>query len=328
MEFTVEQLVVGGSLAFFFGVILFVVLTPSNFSMFTKAYARRHRVCGGLLLVWLILGFVDVAIGPLLLMSYLQYDVILGILGTMTAITAAYDFRKAHSHVKNIASGTLDKEATVTFEEMIEHSFYQGLNLIQIIFIHVITRLSGTTVLFRINIALLATLPWIFRGAFPVNKFSDNYNKGQAPGRLISILYRLKKYQYIFYKHFLLHGLTLTIALEGYRLAEARHFRLYWMCLNLSYVMEFFMQTLVKKGYMGQHLMLVLQQVLMLVSSIAAVHVLLANVNVILAAISLMLNLINRKREIVNFLIVCGFGYIISTGYFSLWRTLSGEESR
>ena len=311
--FILEKAAVVVGMIVFFTVVVYVILTPGNFSMFTKAYARRHRVCGGLLFCWLLIGFVDIAVGPLLQITHVAYDIILGVLGTLTAVTAAYDFKKAHNHIRNIASGTLDKEATVTFEEMIEHSFYQGLNLVQIVYIHILTSLTSASIPFKLTLALLATSPWLLRGAFPVNKFSDNYNRGQPPGSLISILYRLKKYQYIFYKHFLLHGLTVTIALEGYRIGSEPHFRLYWLCLNLSYVMEFFLQTLVKKGYLLQNTMLLLQQVLMIVSTIAAVHVLLENVNGAVAGLSLGLNLVNRKKEVLNFMIVCAVGYALSS---------------
>ena len=34
--------------------------------------------------------------------------------------------------VKSVASGTLEQEATVTSDEMVEHSFYQMLNLVQV----------------------------------------------------------------------------------------------------------------------------------------------------------------------------------------------------
>ena len=36
-----------------------------------------------------------------------------------------------------------------------------------------------------------------------------------TPWALTSVLYRLKKYQYIFYKHFLLHGLNVSAAVTG-----------------------------------------------------------------------------------------------------------------
>ena len=52
------------------------------------------------------------------------------------AYSAAEDFKWLHRNVKNKASGVLDREATVTYNEMIEHVFYQILNLVQILFLH------------------------------------------------------------------------------------------------------------------------------------------------------------------------------------------------
>lgn len=93
--------------------------------MFAGRYGRRHRLIGLSLLCWLVLGFVDAAVGPLL--DRLVYDSMLGALGIATTLTAAMDFQRAHDRtvVKNVASGALDVEATVTVDEMVEHSFYQ-----------------------------------------------------------------------------------------------------------------------------------------------------------------------------------------------------------
>ena len=77
------------------------------------------------------------------------------------------------------------------------------------------------------------------------------------------------------------------------------HFRLYWLCLNTAYVNEFFMQTLVRRRYMSQRWMLVLQQTLMLVSTAAAVQVLQA-VRPLPAALSFALNFARRGREVSN----------------------------
>ena len=81
------------------------------------------------------------------------------------------------------------------------------------------------------------------------------------------------------------------------------HFRLYWLCLNTAYVMEFFLQTLVKRGYLPQPALLWLQQVLMCVSTFAAFaplrHVLLWP-----ALLSLGLNFARRHREMSNTLCV------------------------
>lgn len=74
----------------------------------------------------LIIGFLDV---PLAFAPRLPYDVALGLLGIALTFSAAEDFKGAHAKVKNIASGALDREATVSHSEMVEHGFYQILNL-------------------------------------------------------------------------------------------------------------------------------------------------------------------------------------------------------
>lgn len=102
--------------------------------MFVKAHGRVHRMTGLVFLVWIVIGFVQVFTGLCMMESLWSYDIILGVLGTTLALSAAFEFK--HKHVRNVASGTLDEHATVTFAEMIEHSFYQGLNLFQIMFLH------------------------------------------------------------------------------------------------------------------------------------------------------------------------------------------------
>lgn len=169
----------------------------------------------------------------------------------------------------------------------------------QILFVHGISYWPGLSTASRLGLAGLATAPWLLRGLFPVNRFSDNYTQGQQASALVPLLYRLKKYQYVFYKHALLHGLNVSVAVSGVRLAHAPYFRFYWMCLNTSYVMEFFLQTLVKKGYMGQQPMLYLQQLLMAASMVPAVQVL-GQVYVVAAGTSLVLNFVHRKHDVVN----------------------------
>ena len=145
-----------------------------------------------------------------------------------------------------------------------------------------------------------ATSPWLFRDFFPINKFSDNYTKiDEKSTWLIRALYRVKKYQYVFYKHFLLHGLNISVALRGYNLSADNLFRFYWLLLNTAYVMEFFLQTLVKKGYMLQTTMLVMQHLLMAASSLVAIGAL-RKVNLLVAFTSLMLNFVNRKHDVLN----------------------------
>ena len=133
---------------------------------------------------------------------------------------------------------------------------------------------------------------------------------------LIRVLYRLKKYQYLFYKHALLHGLNATMgaAADGARdgLVYSDGFRLYWLCLNSAYVFEFYMQTLVKRQHLSQPAMLGLQQLLMAVSSVAAVRVLVDAVHVAPAALSLALNLLRRRRECSNMLGVLAVARLVS----------------
>ena len=292
-------------------------------------YGRRHKMAGVLhyllLLIWIVHINIDVlkASNQGFDLMEFRYDtdnkylffsnIILGISGIIVTFSAAYDFRYAHEDkkIKNIASGALDDSSTITVSEMVEHLFYQCLNLFQIIYIHSISRTSSREI--RLLYLFLVTLPWIFRNKyFPVNSFSANYsNSGTDPKAIIGVLYRLKKYQYLFYKHFLLHGLNITIAINTFDLAEQIFFQAYWFGLNAAYVMEFFMQTLVKKKYIAQQSMLQMNVFLMLCSTIAAIHVL-QNVNMYTSFLSLFLNLVNRNRELVNVFLVTIFTLMMS----------------
>ena len=272
-------------------------------NLFAPRYGRRHRIAGVAYIAWLIVGCHGLVGGRASSVSALWYDCVLGCLGVVLTLTAAYDF-KGHDRVKNPVghvSGTLSETATVSFSEMIEHSFYQGLNLAQALFLHssyylaskpsyVITDAPRTA---AAHVALLAlvTLPWLFRPLFPVNSFSANYDpsrRGGDPWSLIGIMYRTKKYQYMLYKHFLLHGLNVAVAatpvLWSLRLdcggssplidPASLIWRAYWLCLNASYVFEFFLQTLVRRGKLRQPLMLQANKLLMIGSTAAALGVL------------------------------------------------------
>ena len=236
-----------GLLVLFWLPVLLVAL--SNPEMFLKRYGRRHRLCGILYLFLLVVGAMEV---PLQRFNHFLFDVVLSLAGLTLTLTAAFDFKRAHERVKNVASGALEDSTTISYSEMIEHSFYQLLNLVQIVYLHLFelefVRESGMAS--RLALAIMSATPWLFRGRFPFNRFSDNYSKGQDAWSLISVLYRLKKYQYVTYKHFLLFGLNLTVAVENTSVTESLYFRLYWICLNAAYVMEFFLQTLVKRRYM------------------------------------------------------------------------------
>lgn len=345
------------ALAFIFFSYLFGILFLNPRIFNNKRYGRTHAIFGFLYLFWILFGFgslilsflrdnrskrvhshlADVDSLPLWLWKRsIIFDIILGILGIYLPLTAAFEFK--HHGIKNVASGTLDEHATVTHNEMIEHAFYQGINLIQILFLHSchwvqsmedrgdisvspVWRFGGKyeyslgQILRCLLLSGLSAI-WLIRHRFPINKFSDNYLKvDQRSSMLIRILYRIKKYQYIFYKHFLLHGLNITVALSSHFdwFDDGKYvFRLYWLLLNTSYVMEFFLQTLVKKKYMKQTTMLGLQHILMLASSIVAIFVL-QYVNVYVALASLVLNFLNRKFDFFNTMLV----YFVALIYFT-----------
>eukprot|EP00750_Incisomonas_marina_P033004 INCI9517.3.p1 GENE.INCI9517.3~~INCI9517.3.p1 ORF type:complete len:331 (-),score=33.88 INCI9517.3:810-1802(-) len=311
------------SLLVFISVLIAVV--GKNFGrLFLRKFARRHRITGLVYLATLVVGITD------LQWAFLgQFQALLAILlptvGVVLSVTAAYDFKEAHARVKNLASGTLDKDQTVTFEEMIEHSFYQGLNVAQAVYLYTLDSFetsfyatSENTWKSRAIPALMylaVSAPWLLRSQFPVNHFSANYTvQGRNPWALTSILYRIKKYQYVLYKHALFYGLNVTAAVFGSRgLARQPFFSLYWLCLNASYVMEFFLQTLVKRGYATQAWLLVMQKLLMLVSTVAAVQLLWYHVDPLLALVSVTLNFTNRGHDPLNatVLLLVAMAYVI-----------------
>lgn len=320
-------------LAFTFLLFLYQVLVHQPF-MFVKRHGRKHALTGLFYLMWLSCGYLDLLLprSQLMLIPNILYDIVLGIAGVLLTLFAAHEFQ--HKNVKNFASGTLDVHATVTYEEMLEHSFYQGINLIQIIFLHLFCMSINLTIIYRLLLLFVMTLPWYWRGYFPINRFSDNYSQiDHQSTALVRFLYRIKKYQYVFYKHFLLHGLNITVAVNSSPLASKRLFRLFWLLLNTSYVMEFFLQTLVKKRYMPQETMLALQKVLMLASTIAAANVL-TEVNWPVCLISMALNFLHRKHDLLNTMILAiGYVTVLVTVYErkdllqwdanSIWTTTS-----
>ena len=293
--------------AVFSTILVYIILKSKG--LFTKKFGRKHRICGLLYLLALLLCYIETFYEEhssshlILLLSHLY----LGLMGIVLTLTAAFEFQ--HKNIKNIASGTLDEHATVTYSEMIEHSFYQFLNLIQIIYLHFME--LDLSFLMRIVFLFAATSPWLFRNWFPVNKFSDNYQKPNNQSTdLIKILYRIKKYQYVFYKHFLLHGLNISVAIYSYKLVKKKSFKIYWILLNTSYTMEFFLQTLVKKKYLAQETMIVLQKLLMTASSISAVYIL-SHTDLFVAFLSTILNFLNRKNDVINtFLVILLVIYI------------------
>lgn len=284
------------------------------------------------------------------------FDMILGILGVGATLTAAKEF--PHKHVKNSKgqSGTLHQKAIVTQSEMIEHVFYQGLNLVQAIYLHAIqhsrqdrdqeeSSLFPAKTVANLGMLFMATSPWLVRRRFfPVHSFSANWklhevSKGEEESTsfcnqatrtterqkdLEIILYKIKKWQYVFYKHVILHGVNLYVAVVDSgesNLPYSYSWRIFWLLLNTSYVMEFFLQSLVKKRrptILKQSTMLVLQRWLMFCATVASMVVLLqlcSNHRIWLPALSLAsltLNFNRRGYDVSNTMTVA----IIATG---LW---------
>ncbi|KNC46221.1 uncharacterized protein AMSG_02672 [Thecamonas trahens ATCC 50062] len=299
-----EKSVPYAMLAFAAPVVLAIARHPS---MFVRRYARRHRLLGGALLMHLSLGWM-MLLAPMpqvkeeMIKEYsTAYNVVLGLLGCATTAAAAADFAAAHdeARIANAASGTLSERAVVTTAEMVEHVFYQLLNLAQAVFIALVPAWPLSARL----IALAAiTCLWLLRPLFPVNSFSDNYQTDAAAAAespLVPVMYRVKKAQYLLYKHALLHGLNVSLAVNGLALASHRAFPYYWLALNTAYVLEFFLQTLVRKRYMAQSVHLVINGLLMAVSTGAALAVL-AHVDLAAATLSLVLNFAHRGHEVLN----------------------------
>ena len=86
---------------------------------------------------------------------------------------------------------------------------------------------------------------------------------------------------------------------DAYAIVRSSGFRAFWLCLNAAYVLEFFLQTLVKRRYIHQRTMLALNQALMAISTYAVIPVLRAVV-ISAAATCVVLNFKNRKREMQN----------------------------
>ncbi|RYH19685.1 hypothetical protein EON65_25715 [archaeon] len=101
----------------------------------------------------------------------------------------------------------------------------------------------------------------------------------------------------------MLHGLNITLALTGQAALRERFFHIFWLLLNLSYVMEFFLQTLVKRKHMSQTQLLTLQHILMLAASLSAAAVL-RFVSPLLSLCSLMMMFLNRKQDLFNTMLV------------------------
>ena len=279
--------------------------TPGPLELFRGRYGRRHRLMGLLYLCCLLVGVIDLW-GQMLPRA--AFDIALPGVGVLLTLSAAEDFgheRRRSESAGSGASGALGEHALVKRSEMIEHSFYQCVNVAQAIFLHVVAALGSDATLQTSALLLLGvTSPWAFRSRFPVNRFSANYDGSstvaESPWTLVAVLYRAKKYQYLLYKHCLLHGLNISVVLVAVQpgakelVVKTKYWQVYWLSLNCAYVMEFFLQTLVRRKLLRHQRMLKMNQALMLVSTVAAVQVLWVHVAPWLAAMSLAFNL-SRK---------------------------------
>ena len=150
-------------------------------------------------------------------------------------------------------------------------------------------------------------------------------------------LYQIKKWQYIFYKHVLFHGINITTLFPIQNetrtikikipIVLSPQWRIYWIALNTSYVFEFFLQTLVKRKKITQWSMLYLQRLLMTASTIAALDILLLSTNnesshisfygciylAIIALCSMLLNFRYRGHDVQN--------TVILTICISIWKS-------
>lgn len=290
-----------------FMLLLVGIVCVGPVELFLGRYGRRHRLVGLVYLCCLLVGIVDLWWQKL---PRAVFDIALPTTGVLLTLSAAEDFgheKRRTETAASGASGALGEHALVKRSEMIEHSFYQGVNVVQATFLHTVAAFGSDATLWTSGLLLLSvSAPWLFRNRFPINRFSANYDGSNAiaesPWTLVAVLYRIKKYQYLLYKHCLLHGLNISVALQLAAVEPLDHepvvsttyWQVYWVSLNCAYVMEFFLQTLVRRRRLRQQQMLLMNQGLMLVSTVAAVQLLWCHVALWVAAASLAFNL-SRK---------------------------------
>ena len=173
MEIKFEVLFSVGTLTLFFFVLTSIVLRRFK-KLFLPRFGRRHSAAGAAYLTWIALGIFDLGqrtahneLTACRRTQYFLYDMFLGLLGIVVTLSAAFDFK--HDKVvnpKGVVSGTLADSATVSFSEMIEHSFYQGLNLSQAIYLHLLASGSADSLLARAAALYFTTSTWLLRGWF------------------------------------------------------------------------------------------------------------------------------------------------------------------
>lgn len=332
------------ALLLFFACIL-AIIAFNFFKLVWDVHGIRHRCMGLFHFIWLILGALHVlwyssdnqsATSDTIIysnkyaMECLGYDVLLGVSGILTTLTAAADFPHKYVSKRNAPgqSGTLSPHAMVTHAEMIEHSFYQFINLVQALYLHCTSQLA-LSLPFRLLAVWIATSPWYARSLFPVHSFSQNWkhhgDERQTHGSF-EWMYKIKKVQYIFYKHVILHGIH--IAQATYRsnprgigdsdsyssstIVLHHSWRLFWILLNTSYVMEFFLNSLVRRHFLSQSSMLLLNRWLMFWASAMAVQVLLrCRVSILVCVGSAALNFVRRHCDVQNTMVMTVISMIL-----------------
>ena len=284
------------------GVVTFIALRHAA-SLFLPRRGQLHRLLGLFALLIYGAGLFDLFLP--FLPSRPAYDVGLGLLGAGLA-SSALAFGHARVH-KLQQSGTLDEHSTVSRSEMIEHVFFQLVNAAQLLYLHVVTA-ADWSIAVRLAMCWIASFIWLVRDWFPPNSFSANYDDNTAEPRSspwIRFLYRAKKWQFVLFKHVLLFGLNVSVALQpASQLCSLSAFRIYFLLVAMSFVFEFFLQSLVKKHLLSQDNMLSLQHVMMVLASLASVEVVFSHVNLALAALSTALNFVNRKHDVFNHALV------------------------
>lgn len=313
----VERVCVGIA-AIYFGLIVWIVSHRPK--IFLKKVARTHRLLGFSYFSLLFLGFLDAAFNAssdvvVVVVVRFLYDFFLGLMGAWLAWSAQEFPRPARQ--QHTASGVLDPHATVLPSEMREHAFFQLLNASHSLLLHILSWLPTDTTgsIFFLRIFFLWVFgfgPWIWRDRFPTHSFSANYSGMSIDPKSTPwtrFLYRVKKWQFVALKHYLQNALLLVVTFfltsspsSSSRPPHSLSFRLHFMFVSTSFVMEFFMQSLVRASMLSQTSMLALHVLLMTGASLAAANALFffAIPLMMWGTLSMCINFANRKHDPFN----------------------------
>ena len=293
--------------------VLLLVVSARSARAFTGKFGRRHRVCGIAHLGVLCVRARDVVVADARGRGGVEsvlLDLALFVSGLALTLTAHADFAKEHARrslakasapappaPENDGDGTGDARTRVlSLGEWISDRVRARRST------RVVPVASGGDAVHLRGLAAAVDLVETF--GVSVNSFSRNYKSGMPD--IESVLYRVKKWQYVLYKTVLLHGLNVSLAVRPVNLPETLEWRMYWTLLSVcAYVLEFFLQTLVKRKYIKQGTMLLMNQALMVISTVAVLPILRSAVLPTAALVALTLNFFNRKREMVNVAIAC-----------------------